>query len=132
MAKPGRKSASELSAVTELPKHLEAPADLDERHASIWRDAVSAMKVGFFKPEHRPSLEAYCRHAIREKDLSAELANYMPTEKEYKIIRDMADKESAKMLAHARSLRLTPQSQYDEKKASRSNNPAPGKKLWQV
>lgn len=129
MAKPGRKSAAELATVSELPKHLEAPEDLDDRHSAIWRDAVHSMDIGFFKHEHRPSLEAYCRHAIREKDLSRELGNYMPTESEYKLVRDMADKESAKMLAHARSLRLTPQSQYDEKKASRSNQKT-GKKLW--
>lgn len=132
MAKPGRKSASELKTVTNLPQHLEPPEELTEDQAQIWREAVRSMEVGFFKVEHRPSLEAYTRHVTRERELSRLLAGLHPIadDKDYKQLRDWADKESSKILAHMRSLRLTPQSQYDEKKASRASKPA-GRKLWE-
>ena len=126
MGDRGRESAEDLTTVAAIPKHLEPPPELTELQKDVWSQAVRSMEVGFFKVEHRPSLEAYARHTIRERELSKRLTELDIQEDlaEYKVVRDMVDKESSKILAHMRSLRLTPQSQYDEKKASRKSQPS--------
>jgi hypothetical protein len=131
MGDRGRTPASELKVVSGLPQHMAPPASLTDDQADVWQDAVRSMEPGFFKNEHRPSLEAYSRHVIRERELSALLQTLDPLadKDDYKQIRDWVDKESAKILAHMRSLRLTPQSQYDEKKASRSSKKGKSE-LW--
>jgi len=69
LEKRGRKSAADLESADivalELPDgRPEPPADLSEREAEVWRDAVGCMPARWFGRERWPVLRGYCEHVV--------------------------------------------------------------------
>lgn len=124
MAKRGRKSTAELAtapvALDAARQRPPAPDDLTKDQREVWKKTVHAMPANWFTPEHHETLKAYCRHAIRARDLSKRIDD-TETEKlglmpgpsigTYEKVRRMAEAETRAMLACARSLRISMQSQ---------------------
>src|SRR5262245_10001598 len=111
----------------------EPPADLTSRQAEEWRAVVGRMPSGWFKREHYGTLAAYCRHTCRAEDVEKELASAsLATDLErYEKLARAAERETRSLIAAARTLRITHQSQYDEKKAHRTvQNQGGGGKPW--
>jgi phage terminase small subunit len=130
MENRGRKSEAERQIaplVASLAKASETrpdpPAYLREAEAKEWRTVVERMPVGWFRPEHYGLLEAMCGHVCRIREINAELAG-QSIEGEgferYNRLSIAADRESRAAAMCATKLRLTLQSQYDEKYAHRS------------
>ncbi len=126
----GRKSESEreiaplvasLAAVSET--RPEPPAYLREAEAAEWRTVVGRMPAGWFRAENFGLLEALCGHVCRLRQINAELAEQSIEGEDferYNRLSIAAERESRAAAMCATKLRLTLQSQYDEKAAHRS------------
>ena len=139
MKQRGRKSAAELALV---PVSLEArrpppPSDLTEPQGKVWRDTVATMPAWWFRPSHEPLLTAYCRHVARAAVLDKVAQKMMAPESDTTLeVADralkMAERETRAMIACARSLRLTLQSQMHPRTAGRAAaENADGPALWE-
>lgn len=105
MKQRGRKSEAQLSVPEIKPlERPDPPECLKEEEAEEWRTVVGRLPADWFKAEHFAMLENYCRLVAecRSGISGAEL-----------------DKASRAVLAHARSLRLTHQSQTHPETAGR-------------
>lgn len=128
MGARGRKSSAELSVVpSQFARPLPRPPKvLSEESAEVWRSVVRAMPADWFRAEHYALLEQFCGHVVRARRLSAELAK-CPDEgltsadgaAHYDRIARAAERESRAMVAIARSLRMTHQSQIRAETAGR-------------
>lgn len=134
----GRKSESEREVaqlVAVRDDRPEPPADLTAEQAEEWRAVVGRMPASWFKREHYGMLSAYCRHVCRSRAVEKELAMQPIDDLErYEKLARGAERETRSMIACARTLRLTHQSQYDEKKAHRTvqNQSAGGGRPWET
>ncbi len=139
MAKRGRQSAAALAVV---PVALDArrpapPAHLTEAQGEVWRDTVATMPAGWFHRSHEPLLAAYCRHVVRAVELDKVLQETMApgsdaSVKDADTLLKMAERETRALIACARTLRLTHQSQMHPRTAGRALDSAPiGPKPWE-
>lgn len=122
----GRKSESEREVaqlVHVRDDRPEPPEDLTAVQAEEWRAVVGRMPASWFKREHYGMLAAYCRHVCRARDVEKELSLTPISDLErYEKLARGAERETRSLIACARTLRITHQSQYDEKKAHRTVN----------
>lgn len=121
----------ELAAIESIESaRFAPPSDLSKDEARIWRRVHSSMPDGWFRAEHFDLLKEYAQHAARadalnaaarEIDLSAAARDSIdgPDLKRVDKLFAMAERESRIVLALARSLRITHQSQVDPKTAGR-------------
>ena len=113
--KRGPRSSAELAVVppivAERPR-LPGPATLTDAEREVWRESVGAMPSAWFPPETAPLLERYCRHVVRSRCLEALLCDVDPMTDldRYGKLSRLAGEETGRILAVARSLRLTTQS----------------------
>jgi hypothetical protein len=141
MAKRGRKSAAELAIVTTLSdERPDAPYDLTDVQAGIWRGIVDRLPADYFPAESFEMLAAYCRHVTAARALAVEIDRY-----EQSWLRDaegldrygkllaMRDREVRGILAVSRALRLTNQSRYRPESAAAKarGNSALWKRPWE-
>jgi hypothetical protein len=116
----------------------QAPAELTDAQADVWRRVVGSMPGNFMTKAAHPILIEYCRHVCRARLLEQQIAGF---EMEWakaeggleRLDRlfSMADRETRTITACARALRLTPQSQIDAAKAGRGvANRVDGPKPW--
>ena len=77
------------------------------------------MPQDWFTREHYPSLIAYCRHVCRGRWIAQQIASFVPEWLSHggglqrlDKLHAMAERETKLMMALARSMRLTHQSQY--------------------
>src|SRR5262245_40731249 len=124
--KPGRKSQAELaltgSLLVDVSRRLPArpPSELSHPQAQVWRDAVGSMSGNWLNRGMHPVLIEYCRRVCRSRVIEQEIANTPPHDLDrLDRLFGMAERESKAILALARSLRLTPQSQQHPKTAGR-------------
>ena len=148
MRKPGRKSSAELAtAPVEIDcarQRPPPPEELTKDQAELWRKVVASLPGGWIHAEHFPILCDYVRHAIRARDLAARVDSTDvskvgllggPGMDSYIKLRSAAESEGRAMLAAARTLRLTHQSQLRaETAATRQSNAIPPEfgKPWEV
>jgi hypothetical protein len=128
MGARGRKSAADLSVVRMEPRigRPRPPADLTNEQAEEWRAIVARLPPGWFRREHYGVLANLCRHTSRARFLGRALELCAPENlttveglDHYNKMAAAAERETRSLLACARSLRLTHQSQYDAAKAAR-------------
>ena len=145
MKQRGRKStatlaiASPASDLDQARQRPPAPNDLSDPEKVIWRRVVAAMPAGWFQPEHRDTLSAYCRHATRSVQFNEMASAFTPADVGEKIdledldrIARMADRETRAALALARSMRLTHQAQIRAEKAGKEREKENGEsKPWE-
>lgn len=117
MGTRGRTSADALSVIqtgVEVVPRADAPYELTDEEADIWRAVVNTMPADWFMPANHPNLVQYCRHIVaarqvaqliqqelKQKTLNVE--NFMEFLKRQK-------EETAAINALSRSMRLTQQS----------------------
>jgi hypothetical protein len=132
----GRKSESEreiAQLVHVRDDRPEPPEVLTPVQAEEWRAVVGRMPAAWFKREHYGILANYCRHVCRSNDVERELSLTPVSDSDlYTRLSIAAERETRAIIACARTLRITHQSQYDEKKAHRTvqNQSSGGGKPW--
>lgn len=120
MTKRGRKSAASLEIGTTLATASpDAPYDLGDDAATIWRSVLDSLPAGFIAGEAFDTLAAHCRHVASARFISREIDRFQidwlkldnGLDRLNKLLA-MRDREVRGMLATARALRLTNQSRY--------------------
>ena len=123
-----RKSGAALAVVTPIQDHRPpVPDGMPEAQADIWTRIVNRLPNGWFRPEHREVLTAYCQHACIAEQLARQVEAFRPEwlaeegglERLDRLTK-MLDREHRAVVMLARSMRLTHQAQYDTQKASRA------------
>lgn len=126
MTTRGRKSAASLEVIATLADAApDAPYDLSDDAASVWRAVLDSLPAGFVAGEQFDTLAAYCRHVVAARFLSREIDRYQPewlkidggVARLNKLL-TMRERETRGMLATARALRLTNQSRYRPERAA--------------
>ena len=131
MATRGRKSSAALAIqpfAVLAERRPSPPPGLTEAEEAVWRDTVGCMPGGWLNRARAPLLTAFCRHVARASFLSGEINRFEPdwlqadggVERLGRLLA-AAEREDKAMLAMARALRLTPQSQYGPRRAATIN-----------
>lgn len=99
----------------------DAPYELTDDQAAIWRQVVDAEEAEFFPQSVWPDLMAYCRHVASSQMISTQI-DKMERQKRVNLDRydkllKLRERENRSANALARSLRITNQSRYDKSKA---------------
>ena len=136
MQQRGRKSAASKTlksvnvedSVTAIPRSATPPADFTEFEASIWTQVVNTKPADWFGTDTHPLLIAYCKHVATAAVLDRKIAEFEPEWMDsdaglarYDKLLSAREKQSRAIMALARSMRLTQQSQYDHKTANTAN-----------
>lgn len=136
MNQRGRKSAAEreIGALAGEAERPDAPPELTDEQAQLWNTVVGRLPADWIKAEHYPILAAYCQHICRSRALARALSGAsLDTDdavKRYDKLSNAAERETRALLACARTLRLTHQSQYDAAKAFRGASNSPTVRPW--
>lgn len=129
MKQRGRKSAAALaiaqsaSDVLETHARPDAPYELTDDEANIWRSVIDRMPSDWFGPETYPLLTQYCRHVVRSHRI-AQLVQSMESDPEksedkegipfwlegYDRLLKMQERESRAITTLATKMRLAQQS----------------------
>lgn len=124
MGQRGKKSVA--SKVTALQIHQTAPEppdDLNEFQRELWNKIVTTKPVDWFGTDTQEHLRIYCEMAYEVRSLNKritgmyEIGAEIPQLKQACMLRDAT---LAKLLAIARSMRITQQTQIDGEKAHRN------------
>lgn len=124
MGQRGRKSAASqevatLSQVTRVERP-DAPYDLTDDQADVWRMVVDSEAADFFSPAVFPSLSAFCRHVVTSRLISRQVDAMERGESfdvdEYDKLLKLREREDRAAEALARGLRITNQARYDKSK----------------
>lgn len=120
MKQRGRKSADALAIASRAAGALEthvrpdAPYDLTDDEAAIWRGVTQQMPGNWFGPETYPLLTQYCRHIVRSHRVSQliqaqEQSDDMALENYDRLLK-MQERESRAIATLATKMRLAQQS----------------------
>lgn len=140
MRQKGRKSAAQLSVVANnLDLRPAPPEDLFPHEAEMWTEIVTSRAHDFFDVATQPLLKEYVRLQTQVDMMAEEIdsfeAPWLKTEDGVKRFRNLAtirDQAQGRMIALARTMRLTQQARYVPDKAN--NRPRGGKeqpKPWE-
>jgi hypothetical protein len=134
-----RRSAESLAVVRPIEDHRPpAPDSMPEAQAEIWRRTVNRLPHDWFRQEHLEMLRAYCQHVAIGHEIARQIERFDPDwlKRDDGVARldqltKLLDREHKLMLALARAMRFTHQSQYDRTVAAsgarkvRASGPAP-------
>ena len=81
--KRGRKSFSEVSAVTQVASisrdsRLVCPVHLSDAVHAVWAQLVNDQPADAFAQTHVPMIEQYCRHIVQSRVLSDKIDTFQP------------------------------------------------------
>jgi len=120
-------------------RRIEAPLDLSDEQAEVWRSIVSAHAADWFGPGSAPVLAALCRHTVAARRVAGWLERLEATDGELdedRWFRLLArqEAESKAVATLATRLRLTPQSRYTPHRAAGTarREPGDGPRPWEV
>ena len=132
MKKRGRVSSAAIEIETTLVADPlgrmppQAPSELTDAQADVWRKVVGSMPSNFMSKGAHPILVEYCRHVCRSRLLEQQVARFQMDWvkvdgglERFDRLLNMADRETRAMTACARALRLTPQAQMHPRSAAR-------------
>jgi hypothetical protein len=149
MKQRGRKSATSLSVAKVEPIPRAAPPqDLAAYEAEVWMSVVNTKPADWFAADTLPMLRSYVRHCYQAKKIDDEmdkiigrpfLAEAAEDDKGlplylgdlFEKLQKMRERESAKIMALARSMRLTQQSQIDPERAHTKSKKSNRSELWE-
>jgi hypothetical protein len=140
MIKRGRKSAAELAVVTPISDHRQVPpANMPEVQRQIWQIVIGRLPYDWFKAEHLELLRAYCQHVAIAQTIARQIEGFRPEWlaedgglDRFDQLSRLLDREHRMVLALARSMRFTHQSQYDKTLAAKAARDAPmGRAPWE-
>jgi hypothetical protein len=126
MTQRGRKSAAALAVqppdgVLETITRPDAPYDLTDEEAGVWRGVIEQMPANWFGAPTFPLLTQYCRHVVRSRRIAslinaAEMTDVTKTEtvefdiQAYDQLLKMQERESRAIATLATKMRLAQQS----------------------
>jgi hypothetical protein len=113
---------------------LQPPATMPAAQQAIWHQTVDNLPSDWFSAEQSPLLVAYCCHVARAAQIEAALSKLDPAIEleDFDKLCKLAAGESAKILAHARSMRITQQTRLKADVAfSRAGAAASAAQIWQ-
>jgi phage terminase small subunit len=137
MKQRGRQSQEAQTTLTAIiDRRPEPPEGLNDFQQAVWRRVVATRPSDWFRPDTRDLLVSYCRHVWHAARIDELLEARFETDEPQKRgeIPEMLkarERESRVMLALARSMRITQQSQYDPKTAKRRKEPL-GTPPWET
>ena len=140
MKQKGRKSVASLAVVGTIGTSRPSPPDeLNDAEKALWSRVTATKTVDFFDDGVVPLLVEYCRLKTSIDLLAAEINDFNPEwlkadggVQRYKMLADIRDKAQGRMIALARSMRLTNQSRYPaQTAATRSSASKNNDRLWQ-
>ncbi len=135
MKQRGRKSVEATVAVVQITDlRPSPPEDLPEPAKKLWREVVGTRPSDWFRPDTHPLLAAYCRHVWHAAEIDRLIEKaFAEFEGEDRaaipLLLKARERESRAMLALARSMRITQQSQYEPRTAARQAAPST-RKPW--
>ena len=123
MGKRGPQSMTTLmiDGSTTTIQRPDAPYDLTDAAADVWKAIVESMPADHFAPSHYPILSQYCRHKVESNRISQLIEQLCKTPEgskrvfnltEYNLLTTMQGRESTALNRLARSMRLTHQALY--------------------
>lgn len=125
-------AAYAAQAVVEAVERPDAPYDLTDAQAIVWRGVVNQLPADWFPAETWPMLSQYCRHVVSSQhvaklihDLEAKTDGFDVNE--YDQLLRMQEREGRALSSLATRMRLTQQSTYDKSKTK----PKQAKRLWE-
>ena len=120
MRQKGRKSVASLTVIeTGLPVRPSPPDELNVAEKELFTRITATKSVDFFDDVSVLLLSEFCRLKTSADLIADQIAKYDPEwlktddgVARYKSLSDMRDKTQGRMIALARSMRLTNQSRY--------------------
>jgi hypothetical protein len=101
----------------------DAPYDLTDEEADVWRAAVDSMPADHFNPAQFPLLSQYCRHAVMSQKMAQlvqrEMARKNVTYERLDQVSRLQSRESDALIRLSRTMRLSQHAQYCSKTTSR-------------
>ncbi|MHC2625559.1 phage terminase small subunit [Bradyrhizobium huanghuaihaiense] len=109
-----RKSSADVAFPATQEARLTPPDDLAEEPRALFIDIVASVKPGYFEPAHRVLLAEYCEAVCQAKDAGEKLKRdgYLTDDGKPSVLVTVQSNARRASLSLARSLRLTPSSQY--------------------
>lgn len=110
----------------------DAPYDLTDAQAEVWRSVVDRLPADWFPRETWPLLSQYCRHVVSAEHVAKLIHDLEAKEggfdiNEYDQLLKMQEREGRALSSLATRMRLTQQATYDKSKTK----PKEAKKLWE-
>src|SRR5262245_52132194 len=129
MAQRGRQSAAAKAVATlvrpETVVRPDAPYELDDEAAAVWRSVVDRLPADWFGAETTPLLTQYCRHVVSARRVTqlieAVLKGKELDVEEYDRLLKMQEREGRAMSSLATRMRITQQATYDKSKKKRTS-----------
>lgn len=138
MGSRGKQSAEALATVSPVRIEVrpDAPYDLPDEAAQVWKATLEALPASWIGPEAHPVLAAYCRTTVALRRLGqlihqAEYAEGpLDVDLHGKLLRSHAS-QSGVLKNLATALRLTPQTRMRAEKAGRAGRGGTGPRPWE-
>lgn len=140
MKQRGKKSSASLSVVTpQVQQRPAAPDDLLPDERALWDKITGSRAADFFDVATLPLLSEYCRLKTSIDLIAEQIEDFDPDWfatnegiKRYKTLSEIRDKSQGRMIALARSMRLTQQARYvPDKVKNKPKGTAGTQRLWQ-
>ena len=126
MGKRGRKSLASQSVVSlsdaiERVQRPDAPYDLTDEQADVWRGVVADLPADWFSPKNFMLLTQYCRHVIEARRIAQLIQAEMDASEgidlvKYDKLLAMQEREGRAISSLMTRMRTTHQSLYDKSK----------------
>lgn len=139
MKQRGKRSTASLSVIT--PKIVDipnAPGDLLPVERELWDSIIATRTSDFFDSATLPLLAEYCRLKTQVDAMAEEIKEFEPDwlktdegVRRYRALTSIRDQAQGRMIALARSMRLTQQARYVPDHTSSKPGTARTKKLWE-
>ena len=140
MAKRGRKSAAELSLISQrsavIAQRIAPPASMPQAESEVWLEVVNDQPAEAFTETHTHLLELYCGHVVKHRIIHSQVLAFKPEWLKdtdgldrYDKLLKMAERESRSASALATRLRITRQA-IDKKIAGRQQRDGNVKQPW--
>lgn len=118
-----RKSKNELASGTVRPievQRAKPPTHLSVEAAQVWQDVIDTKPADWFRKDTFPILEEYCESVVMVRRLNQKVGEVLSgvVLLELDLLLKIKDREGRRMLALARSLRLTQQAQLKAETAA--------------
>ena len=131
MAKRGRKSGAEIATMPlngsiQTITRPDAPYELTDEQASVWRRISDDLPADWFSPKHSGLLKQYCRHEAQSDRIAMLIEQEMQKREvdvqQYDKLLAMQEREGRAMSSLATRMRMTQQALYDKSKKAPSNS----------
>jgi hypothetical protein len=124
-------------AVVEAIPRQPPPVGISAREAELWMQVINTKPADWFGSDTIPLLRSYVRHCYQSEKIDYEMDKIIDRDftpdivVEFETLQKMRERESAKIMALARSMRLTQQAQIHPEKAGTKTRNTSERKPWQ-